>query len=464
MKGHWSKFLVIVVTFVMLTGCTPMIPAAPPPTLAPPTPIPPTPTPGPIDLAYAFADRFNARDTEGWASLFVESPFVSVWIEAYNQTGLRDEVAFYSQIEGKLEVSDCRGETDSIVICTVKVRAECIPPHIGALPFEARFLFKDGKIQSITSKEDPDTMRLYRQYDVERWAWQRVNMPEDFAAFETWGSNGLSATEMGQVIHRLCTGYEEYKATLSAAEPTPTTIASADDLKLTILYDNTATEPSLASGWGFAALIEQGGQTLLFDTGESGQFLLDNMEELGVDPRAIEAVVLSHQHDDHTNGLWKLLDGEVHPIVYAPAAFADSFKQRVRDRTELVEVAEPMTVFPGMHLTRPVGSIVEQALVVETPDGSVVITGCAHPGIVEMVRQAQEVVPGRVTLLTGGFHLLETGDNQVESIIAELQQMGVERVMPTHCTGDAAMALFRSEYGAACIEGGVGRTWDSAQE
>jgi 7,8-dihydropterin-6-yl-methyl-4-(beta-D-ribofuranosyl)aminobenzene 5'-phosphate synthase len=117
----------------------------------------------------------------------------------------------------------------------------------------------------------------------------------------------------------------------------------------------------------------------------------------------------------------------------------------------------------GRRIESPI-PIVEQALVVETPDGSVVITGCAHPGIVEVVRQAQEVVPGKVALLTGGFHLLETGDNQVESIIADLQQMGVERVMPTHCTGDAAMALFRSEYGQACIEGGVGRTWDSAQE
>jgi 7,8-dihydropterin-6-yl-methyl-4-(beta-D-ribofuranosyl)aminobenzene 5'-phosphate synthase len=233
---------------------------------------------------------------------------------------------------------------------------------------------------------------------------------------------------------------------------------------LTILYDNTATEPSLASGWGFAALIEQGGQTLLFDTGESGSFLLSNMEKLGVDAKSVEAIVLSHEHEDHTAGLWKLLGEGIQPTVYSPAAFSESFKTRVRDRTELVEVTEPMTIFPGMHITRPVGSIIEQALVVETPDGSVVITGCAHPGIVEMVRQAQEVVPGRVTLLTGGFHLLETGDNQVESIIAELQQMGVERVMPTHCTGDAAMALFRSEYGAACIEGGVGRTWDSAQE
>ena len=107
------------------------------------------------------------------------------------------------------------------LIVRSRCRAECIPPHIDALPFEARFLFEDGKIKAITSKEDPDTMRLFRQYDQERWPWQQKNMPEDWAAFRTWGSNGLSATEMGQVIHRLCTGYEEYKATLLTASLTP---------------------------------------------------------------------------------------------------------------------------------------------------------------------------------------------------------------------------------------------------
>ncbi len=286
MKGHWSRLFVIVVTFVLLTGCTPMIPAAAPPTLVPPTLVLPTPTPGPVDLAYAFADRFNARDTEGFVELFYKYPSVNVWIEAYNQEGLRGEVAYGAETNRTAEVKDCRQEGEKVT-CTVNIRSECIPPHIGALPFEARFLFKDGKIQSIMSKEDPDTMRLYRQYDVERFAWEKENMPEDYAAFQTWGSNGLSATEMGQVIHRLCTGYEAYKATLPAASSTPEP-AVAGDVKLTILYDNTATEPSLASGWGFAALIEQGGHTLLFDTGESGQSLLDNMEELGIDPGSIE--------------------------------------------------------------------------------------------------------------------------------------------------------------------------------
>jgi len=87
-----------------------------------------------------------------------------------------------------------------------------------------------------------------------------------------------------------------------------------------------------------------------------------------------------------------------------------------------------------------------------------VLTGCAHPGVVEMVRQAQEVVPGRIALLGGGFHLHQSGKHQVQALIAELRELGVEKVLPAHCTGDAAGALFRAEYGKNSIEGGVGRT------
>jgi 7,8-dihydropterin-6-yl-methyl-4-(beta-D-ribofuranosyl)aminobenzene 5'-phosphate synthase len=142
-----------------------------------------------------------------------------------------------------------------------------------------------------------------------------------------------------------------------------------------------------------------------------------------------------------------------------PSAFPNTFKKHVRAQTKLVEVTDALMILPGIYVTRPIGPIVEQALVVKTRDGIVIITGCAHPGIVNMVRQAQEVVPGKVSLLIGGFHLLEIADKKkLKSIIAELRQLGVERVMPTHCTGNAAISLFRTEFGKNCLDGGVGRT------
>lgn len=240
----------------------------------------------------------------------------------------------------------------------------------------------------------------------------------------------------------------------------PTVTATAmGDLELTILFDNTAIDSQLKSGWGFAALVEYSGHTLLFDTGADGSILLDNMRQLSVEPQSIEAIILSHEHGDHTGGVQALLDTGIRPTIYAPSKFSNTFKEQMRARTELIEVTDTLTILPGMHLTRPIGSIVEQALVVETRNGTVVLTGCAHPGLANMVRQAQEVVPGKISLLAGGFHLGNIADkDQLQPIIAELRQLGVERLLPTHCTGELAMGLFRTEFGEACLEGGVGRT------
>ena len=239
----------------------------------------------------------------------------------------------------------------------------------------------------------------------------------------------------------------------------PATAPATGDSRLTILFDNTAFDEQLKADWGFAALVEYGNHTLLFDTGANGNILLDNMRQLGVKPESIEAIVLSHEHYDHTAGLQALLDTGIRPTIYVPSAFPNTFKKQVRSQTKLVEVTDALMILPGIYVTRPIGPIVEQALALKTPEGTVIITGCAHPGIVNMVRQAQEVVPGKVSLLIGGFHLLEIADKKkLKSIIAELRQLGVERVMPTHCTGNAAISLFRTEFGKNCLDGGVGRT------
>jgi 7,8-dihydropterin-6-yl-methyl-4-(beta-D-ribofuranosyl)aminobenzene 5'-phosphate synthase len=253
--------------------------------------------------------------------------------------------------------------------------------------------------------------------------------------------------------------------TLVPGTPTPTRFpalspTAMSDLKLTILYDNIAGDSQLKLDFGFAVLIEYGGHTLLFDTGSNGSILLDNLRQLNVDPLSIEAVILSHQHSDHTGGLQALLDTGVRPTVYMPSAFPGYFKQQVRDQTRLVETTGALEIFPGVHTTHTMdtGSIVEQALVVETRAGAVVITGCAHPGITEVIRQAQAVVGGKIAYLIGGFHLSETVKQALPSIITAVHQLGVEKVLPAHCTGSNATVLFRTEYGEDFVEPGVGRT------
>ena len=188
--------------------------------------------------------------------------------------------------------------------------------------------------------------------------------------------------------------------TRTSQNATHTTVG---DFKMTILYDNTVFDSRLRADEGFAVLIEQNGHTFMFDTGARGAILLYNMQKLGVNPRSIEAIVLSHEHNDHTGGLQALLNNGNRPTVYVPSAFSSTFKKSVSDQTKLVEVTDALAVFPGVYTTRPVGSIIEQALVMDTRDGIVVVAGCAHPGIVRIVRKAQKVIHGKISLLVGDF-------------------------------------------------------------
>jgi 7,8-dihydropterin-6-yl-methyl-4-(beta-D-ribofuranosyl)aminobenzene 5'-phosphate synthase len=253
------------------------------------------------------------------------------------------------------------------------------------------------------------------------------------------------------------------EAPILEGEPTQTSSATVpveviEPVTFTIVYENNPYNPSLRTGWGFSCVVEIGEAVVLFDTGGNGTILLDNMEKLGFDPQAIDAVVLSHIHGDHTGGLKGLLDTGTRPVVYVPASFPESFKAPVRVQTELVEVTDPVEVLPGVHTTGEVGSsIVEQALVVETGAGLVVVTGCAHPGVVEMVRRAKEVVDGDVALVMGGFHLGGADSAQLEAIIADFRELGVQQVAPCHCTGDLARQMFAEAYGDGCTLAGIGQ-------
>ena len=100
--------------------------------------------------------------------------------------------------------------------------------------------------------------------------------------------------------------------------------------------------------------------------------------------------------------------------------------------------------------------IVEQGLVVETGDGIVVITGCAHPGIVEIVRKAKETTGSEVALVSGGFHLGLSSRQRIADIIGGLRDLGVRRVAPCHCTGDQAMKMMAEEYGSDFVKVGAG--------
>jgi 7,8-dihydropterin-6-yl-methyl-4-(beta-D-ribofuranosyl)aminobenzene 5'-phosphate synthase len=232
---------------------------------------------------------------------------------------------------------------------------------------------------------------------------------------------------------------------------------AASHIAITIVYNNVAYDKRLQTDWGFSALIEYGAETVLFDTGTSGKILLANMRTLGIDPAAVKQVVLSHVHIDHTGGLTAFLDVSSKPPVYLLKEFGASYIRSVRSRTEVVETSPGMEIAPGIFTTGRVrGSVAEQALVVRTAQGLVVITGCAHPGVDKMVKAAIDLTGEPVYLVTGGFHLSGSSRAHISAVVAALRDMGVQKVAPSHCTGTTAIKMFADEWGEDFIPSGAG--------
>jgi 7,8-dihydropterin-6-yl-methyl-4-(beta-D-ribofuranosyl)aminobenzene 5'-phosphate synthase len=123
-----------------------------------------------------------------------------------------------------------------------------------------------------------------------------------------------------------------------------------------------------------------------------------------------------------------------------------------------VEVTDPDRICKGVYSTGVLGSLIkEQALMISTGRGLIVITGCAHPGIVHILQAAKEIIEDKILLVMGGFHLGAMGKAQLKEIIGNFRELGVERAGPCHCTGDLARRMFKEEYGKDFLDVGVGR-------
>lgn len=244
-----------------------------------------------------------------------------------------------------------------------------------------------------------------------------------------------------------------------SAKSTELETTKSDPISIATVFDNYALKSHLTRRWGFAAVVKTPSAVVLFDTGSDGATLLSNMRQMGLNPKDVTKIVISHIHRDHSGGLAAFLKANRKVEVYLPASSPGTLRQIVRAagaRTR--DVRGPASIAEGIHTTGEMdGPLYEQALVVETREGLIVLTGCAHPGIVRMVERAKVIVPGKpVILVMGGFHLMAASASEIDDVIRAFRRLGVIRVAPSHCTGDKARARFQKAFGAAYVPGGLG--------
>jgi 7,8-dihydropterin-6-yl-methyl-4-(beta-D-ribofuranosyl)aminobenzene 5'-phosphate synthase len=283
--------------------------------------------------------------------------------------------------------------------------------------------------------------------------------------------------------------------------------SQAPAVKVTVLSTMLADTNGIGE-WGFAAVVEVDGYRLLFDTGAREETVLRNAEELKVELADITDVVLSHNHADHTGGLLTLRRAlaskspgalsraHVAPGILLPRAGDEGRRMlAVRDAYEaaggrILEHGKPETIAPGVWVTGPVvrrhpernypqsghiatadGNVADtipedQSLVVHAREGLVVITGCGHAGIGNILAQAREMVPGvPVRAVIGGLHLLDADEKALAWTAGQMRAAGVQHLLGAHCTGIEAVYRLRDLAGLdrrTAVVGAVGSGYSSA--
>jgi len=233
-------------------------------------------------------------------------------------------------------------------------------------------------------------------------------------------------------------------------------------MKIKILFDSNKMDPGFFTGWGISYLIED---KILFDTGEKAAFLFNNMYQVGVKADDIETIVISHDHFDHTNGLWDLLHQKQGIDLYICPGFSQQFKGKAKTyRCNVKEVDSFMRITNDIYTTGQIEGIngldliAEQALTLHTEKGLTIISGCAHPGIIKIVEYVKDQIDGNIHLVMGGFHLLDESVKKIRQVNDRLKQLGVQNLGPSHCTGENAEKIFRESYKEHYIDIIVGQT------
>jgi 7,8-dihydropterin-6-yl-methyl-4-(beta-D-ribofuranosyl)aminobenzene 5'-phosphate synthase len=297
------------------------------------------------------------------------------------------------------------------------------------------------------------------------------------------------------------------RAQSSVAASSQSAPAQIHALKVTLLSTMLVGNITGVGEWGFSALIEADGHRVLLDTGARPDTVLQNARDLKIDLSDVKEVILTHNHWDHVGGLMTLRKevmkrnpsalSVVHVargIFYSRPAQQGEENQMIALKKEyeatggkFIEHQAAAEIFPGAWLTGPVprkypehnwsstgkvqtpAGLVEdtipedQSLVLNTPEGLVVVTGCGHAGIINILTFAREQFPNQpVQAVVGGLHLFPATDEQLNWTADKLKEFKVANLMGAHCTGIEAVYRIRERLAlprAAAVVGSVGSSF-----
>jgi 7,8-dihydropterin-6-yl-methyl-4-(beta-D-ribofuranosyl)aminobenzene 5'-phosphate synthase len=230
------------------------------------------------------------------------------------------------------------------------------------------------------------------------------------------------------------------------------------ELKFTIIYDNNIHDTNLQEGFRFSCFVEFNDKKILFDTGGDSKAFFDNTQKLDIKLKDISHVVFSHQHWDHTAGFADVLQNVSEGTkLYLPHHFSSSLSNALPKNIELHQVENFQQIESDVYslvlkgrtgVIKECFSVYEQAMIFDTYKGLVILTGCGHPGISNIINHVNDKFSREIHMVIGGLHLHHSFGFTINKVIKEMQSAGVKNIAPCHCTGKTATDRLQKAYGA----------------